>query len=272
MHPQIRIPMDHNQGRKGEKTMIVEPNLIHHWKFRLLCRAIGEGQALRALFNLWWHAQGQRQWIFRLNPMKLGAICDVDCPDDKLWERMTDPETGWLVPRGTWWEVREWANLNRTMVHAWTARSAGRLPWMDEYEAEVPENKGKPMMPPPLEKPYRKGARSADPSPDAPADTPKRGEKNRREESESESENHESAHSPSCTLEEARAHGLTLKMDHKAVDLWWHQRNAAGWRKGSGSNGQGGRIHCWKSDLIASRAWVEERSGTAPPKKLVLRL
>jgi hypothetical protein len=249
--------------------MIVEPNLIHHWKFRLLSRAIGN-QALWALISLWGHAQAQRQWIFRLHPAKLGAICNVDCPDEKLWELMTDPESGWLVPRGTWWEVREWANLNRTMVHAWTVRSAGRLPWMDDYEAEVPENKGKPMMPPPLEKPDRKGTRSTDPSPDASADTPKRGEKNRREKIES--ENHESAHSPPCTLEEARAHGLTLRMDYKAVDLWWHQRNASGWRKGSGTNGPGGRIHSWKSDLTASKGWAEERSGTAPPKKLVLRL
>jgi hypothetical protein len=254
--------------------MIVEPDLIYHWKFRLLGRAIGFGPAYRALFQLWGHAQTRRQWIFRLHPAKLGAICDVDCPDETLWQLMTDPESGWLVPRGTWWEIREWATLNRTMVHAWTARSAGRLPWMDDYENEVPENKGKPLMPAPLEKHgwKRDRDRSADPSPDGPLDTPNRREKKRGEKSESENENKQSAHSPLCTLEEAREHGFTLKMDYKAVDLWWHHRNASGWRKSSGMNGGGSRIHCWKSDLAASRTWAEERSGTAPPKRMTLRL
>lgn len=247
--------------------MVVEPDLIYHWKFRLLARAIGFAPAIRALFQLWIHAQTRRQWIFKLHPAKLGAICDVDCADEKLWQLMTDPESGWLIPRGTWWEVREWANTNRTMVHAWTARSAGRLPWMDEYEQEVPENKGKPLMPPPLEKHTWKTRRSADPSPDAPLDTPKREEEKRIEESES--ENREGLHTPPCTLEEARKHGLTLNMDYKAVDVWWHHRNASGWRKKSRTNGTGSRIHCWKSDLAVSRTWAEERAGTKR-KRLLL--
>ena len=48
-------------------------------------------------------------------------------------------------------------------------------------------------------------------------------------------------------------------MGHKAVDVWWHVRNAAGWRKGK----EGVPIHCWQSDLESSKSWAEERAGTA---------
>ena len=237
--------------------MIVEPDLIQHWKFRVLARAIGKADAFQALLGLWGYAQLRRQWIFRLDAVTLAAICDVESSDDRLWELMTHERSGWLVPRGGgWWEIRGWADTNRTLTQAWTTKTAGRLPWMADFEKDVPADEREGLLPPPSAKPMKRAGASADPS----YDTPKRREETRMEESES--ENGESTHTPPCSLEEARKHGLTLHMDYKAVDVWWHHRNASGWRKKSGTNGTESLIRCWKSDLAVSRPWAEERAGT----------
>ena len=240
--------------------MIVEPDLIQHWKFRLLARAIGKADAFQALLGLWGYAQARRQWIFRLDPATLAAICDTGCSDDMLWELMTQERSGWLVPRGGgWWEIRGWADTNRTLTQAWTTKTAGRLPWMADFEKDLPEDQREGLLPPPSSKPGKRA--SAGGSPDPSYDTPKRGEENGREESESEmeKETRRSTHTPPCSIDEARQYGLTLTMGHKAVDVWWHVRNAAGWRKGK----EGVPIHCWQSDLESSKSWAEERAGTA---------
>jgi hypothetical protein len=126
--------------RAGMPAMIVEPDLLKHWKLRVLSDTVGELVALRGLLSLWSHCQARRQWIFKLYPEKLHAICAAGpgVSEEVFWEAMTGSPCHWLTHRGEeWWEVRGWAEMNRTLIAAWTARTK-RLPWMDEYEGELP--------------------------------------------------------------------------------------------------------------------------------------
>ncbi len=258
--------------------MIVEPDLIQHWKFRVLARAIGKAEAFQCLLGLWGYAQQRRQWIFRLDATTLGAICDSECENEKLWELMTHPRTGWLVAcGGGWWQIRGWADMNRTLIQAWTSKSAGRLPWMAEFEKEVAvEERGDVVLPSPVSAPASASSKatkretaSAGESADTSYDPPKRREEMREDVSVEES----TAHAPSlCTLEEATEHAWTLGIGTDAVHVWWHHRNAAGWTKGGGSS-PSSKIHCWKSDLAISKAWAKERAEKGASKaKMMLRL
>jgi hypothetical protein len=263
--------------------MILETDFLTHWKFEALCGVIGDAKAFRALIRLWTHAQVRKQWVFPLDALKLASICGVREDMEGFWEHMTG-RAGWVEAKGGgWFELRGWANINRSMIQAWCTKSK-RLPWMDEYEAAVAEaNPAAEALSTPVAKadaPAVASGGSCDPgkgeaggSYDAPRD-PSYDATNRRdgreemdrgdgidrmEETEAKAgEGKPPAVSQAqCTLEQAIAYGPMCHLSPEAAAFWWHTRNAADWHRGTAGGGPSRKVTSWQSDMASSRHWAE---------------
>lgn len=69
---------------------------------------------------------------------------------------------------------------------------------------------------------------------------------------------------PLVSLETALGYAPMARMSPRAVEHWWHTRNAAGWTRSTASGGHPRRITSWQSDMTASRDWAEEAAAKAP--------
>jgi hypothetical protein len=266
--------------------MILETDFLTHWKFEALCGAIGDAKAFRALIRLWTHAQVRKQWIFPLDPLKLASICGVREDLEGFWEHMTG-RAGWVEARGGgWFELRGWANINRSMIQAWCTKTK-RLPWMDEYDAAVavagPAGEETPVA---VVKPLARGAASrgsldlaeevAGGSCDAPRDpsydAPNRGDGGEGMDGIDGMEKIEgmdrtvpapggkeppAVSQAQCTLEQAIAYGPMCHLSPEAAAFWWHTRNAADWHRGTAGGGPSRKVSSWQSDMASSRHWAE---------------
>jgi hypothetical protein len=261
--------------------MIIENDLIYHWKFEALCAAISELQAYRVLHRLWGYAQARKQWIFQMDPLKLASICAVRENVDAFWEHMTG-RAGWVEDKGGgWYELRGWANVNRSMINAWTTKTK-RLPWMDEYEAARAKGEA------PAEIPVVAAGRSADGSADASRDRLKvpaqasqdpthRGDRSEEREEMDEIDGREEKDGvmpkpggqepPAvCTMEQAMAYGPMCQLSPEGAAFWWHTRNAADWYRGTAGGGPLRKVSSWQSDMATSRAWAE--AGAAKQREI----
>ena len=271
--------------------MIIEPDLIHHWKFEALCVAVGDAGAYRALLRLWGYAQARKQWIFPLDALKLASICGLREDAAGFWEHMTG-RAGWIEAKGGgWFELRGWANLNRSMIQAWCSKTK-RLAWMDEYDAALKDGEGScdggaVEVGRSYDAPY-------DPSCEAPGDASydgtNRGDRgdgmDRGEGGEIEkmdagapppalslSTSSMSPTAPLCSLEEAIAHAPMCRLSADAAMIWWHTRNSTGWFKATAGGGAPKRVVSWQSDMASARDWAEERAqGRKQKERMALRL
>jgi hypothetical protein len=69
----------------------------------------------------------------------------------------------------------------------------------------------------------------------------------------------DNSHAP-CSEEDAVQYAATLKISERAARYWWHNRNAAGWTKGSANGAPARKITSWQSDLTTSQRWAEEEA------------
>lgn len=65
---------------------------------------------------------------------------------------------------------------------------------------------------------------------------------------------------PLCSLPQAIEVGRLLKISDRAVEVWWHTRNASDWTKGVAGGGASRKITNWRSDLQRSQTWAEEQA------------
>ena len=101
--------------------MVVQPDILSHWKIQALCAQLGTGEALTAILGLWAHCQNSRAWVFRLSPIMLSGICRYAGPENLLrvlveCQLLDDREDGT-------YEVHDWAEKNAVLVRNWTAWS-----------------------------------------------------------------------------------------------------------------------------------------------------
>ena len=256
--------------------MIVETDLLSHWKFEALCGAIGDALALRALIRMWGYAQARKQWIFPMDALKLASICGVREDVEGFWEHMTG-RAGWIEAKGGgWFELRGWAHINRSMIQAWCTKTK-RLPWMDEYDAAVAENAAREPASaavvkaeahaPVADSGVAGGSCDAphDPSYDA---TNRRDGRDGREgmdgidgmdetEAKAGGEEPPAVSNARCTLEQAIAYGPVCHLSPEAAAFWWHTRNAADWHRGTAGGGPSRKVTSWQSDMASSRHWAE---------------
>lgn len=130
--------------------MIVEPDFPDHWKVRLLVTRLETEGAVACLLRLWAYCQQRRDDTFPFTPASLAAICRWQGGSGVFWDAMTDPESGFLVegevravpagrspcstngtgtagvPRGTWWVVRQFRDVNATLFKNWTRNPSGK--------------------------------------------------------------------------------------------------------------------------------------------------
>jgi hypothetical protein len=101
--------------------MVVQPDILSHWKIQALCAQLGTGEALTAILGLWAHCQNSRAWVFRLSPIMLSGICRYAGPENLLrvlveCQLLDDRQDGT-------YEVHDWAEKNAVLVRNWTAWS-----------------------------------------------------------------------------------------------------------------------------------------------------
>lgn len=106
--------------------MIIEPDFPDHWKVQHLAHRLQSEAAVRCLLRLWAYCQQRRQTLFSFEPIVLAAICRWDGDEAPFWEAMTDTRTGWLVKKEDGWEVRQWADVNASLVQKWHANKGGK--------------------------------------------------------------------------------------------------------------------------------------------------
>ncbi len=111
--------------------MIVQPDILSHWKVRALCGAIGVGPALTALLGLWSHCQNSRAWIFALTPRMLAGICHYTEDPDHLLRVFLECKLLDELPDGRF-EVHDWAEKNATLLRNWNA-------WSTKTKKETPK-------------------------------------------------------------------------------------------------------------------------------------
>ena len=105
--------------------MIVDPDFVTHWKTKALANALGDmGSSLQALLLLWSHCQSRGAWQFQLTPLKLAGICGFTGNAQVLWDAMLELPFLQPVPNQPgWYEVHQWAEKNKELIHRWGARS-----------------------------------------------------------------------------------------------------------------------------------------------------
>lgn len=280
--------------------MIIEPDLIYHWKFEALCSAVGDAKAFRALYRLWAYAQARKQWIFPLDALKVASLCGIREDVEEFWQHMTG-RAGWIEHKGGgWYELRGWANINRSMIQAWCTKSK-RLPWMDDYDAALAEASATPVVN--ADAPAVPSGGSCDPgeggaggSYDAPYDPPydlpydatnreDRGDgidgidridgtdgidgidrMDRQARGAVRKEPPAVSCEAQCTIEQAMAYGPMCQLSPEAAAFWWHTRNAADWHRGTAGGGPSRKVTSWQSDMATSRSWAE--AGAAKQREM----
>lgn len=107
----------------------LEPSFPDHWKTEALVKRCG-AEAVLCLLRLWGQAQIQRKWTgLELTPKTLALKTKWLGDENHLWDAFTDPHTGWLdaMEDGTW-EIHQFAEHNRQVVHLWEAGRKGGRP------------------------------------------------------------------------------------------------------------------------------------------------
>jgi hypothetical protein len=305
--------------------MIVEPDFPDHWKVQLLVTRLQSEAGVRCLLRLWAYCQARRDDCFPFTPDVLAAVCRWEGKPSVFWEAMTHDVGGWLeleigteatgtkaqsgqggqaptcpggsvapesavvVPRGTLWRVRQFADVNATLFQKWRARrsktgrqgngndsagdrrvigdptgkgSAGDRPANGEGAIEGKGREG-------IEKKggdgidaREPGALSGDSEPLSPSSSPSSG-----------SARPGGSQSAPVTLEEAvawaekfsRGNAWGLEISAGEVREWYDSRAKVGWETPLGQNLV--PIGDWQADLRDFKQWKLRGGGGRPFEK-----
>jgi hypothetical protein len=107
--------------------MIVQPDFLTHWKTRKLCARLKEKHAPLYVIRLWSLCQTSKRDLIPADHETLAAICEYDGDSLVLLSALLD--CGFIEPEKEGNHVvHGWAEINRQLIHNWTAGLSGGRP------------------------------------------------------------------------------------------------------------------------------------------------
>ncbi len=112
--------------------MIVDRDLLTHWKLKSLIQVIGRGEALTALLSLWAHCEARKAWEFKLTPLMLAGICAYEGKGRTPPEREHEASTLFATlltlafiekaEEDGWYRVHDWGERNAGLHVKWPGK------------------------------------------------------------------------------------------------------------------------------------------------------
>jgi hypothetical protein len=107
--------------------VIVQPDFLTHWKTRKLIRLLKDEAAPLYVIRIWALCQTSKTDVLPANANTLAAICEYDGDSNLLRKSLLD--CGFLESQKNGsYLVHGWAELNRGLLHNWSAGKKGGRP------------------------------------------------------------------------------------------------------------------------------------------------
>lgn len=107
--------------------MIVQPDFLTHWKTRKLVRLLKDPCAPLYVIRIWALCQTSKIDVLPANSKTIAAICEFDGDSNLLRKSLLD--CGFLESQKNGsYLVHGWAELNRGLLHNWSAGKKGGRP------------------------------------------------------------------------------------------------------------------------------------------------
>ena len=127
---QTNCRMDTASNRTGGQAVIVQPDLLRHWKTRKFTEQVGDPAAPLVLIRLWAHCQVSRRWEFpELKRCDLAAICEWDSLKNRPSSMRKGSNTrvgGLQKMEGGGYRVRGWEEHNKNLIANWKRNPSGK--------------------------------------------------------------------------------------------------------------------------------------------------